>query len=279
MSCAVCGSTLQRSRAAVRHVHYVECQGCGVVYQTTLPDAVSLESLYNQCEGTYFTDKAKNANAVAGEEWIRQTARFFLEQLRLYYTDSLQGACVLDIGCGTGVLLDEFQRCGAVCTGVEMSTWASEYARNRFGLNILNADILSAELPLGHFDIVVMSHVIEHMANPNAILHRVALLLKERGMVMICTPDNQSLGARIFGAKWLYYLPDEHLHLFSMQSIRFALEYNNLSVCAVQRYLWRKRSVVGALMRLPLHLLVTALRGSVQYVTANDGLIALARKV
>jgi hypothetical protein len=76
----------------------------------------------------------------------------------------------------------------------------------------------------------------------------------------------------------LYYLPDEHLHLFNDRSIEIALQGAGLRTLAVERYLWRKRTLVGALLRLPLALARTALQGAPQFVTAKDGLIAFGRK-
>jgi 2-polyprenyl-3-methyl-5-hydroxy-6-metoxy-1,4-benzoquinol methylase len=278
VACTVCTSPSFTNRASVQGTVYVACNGCGVVYQNPIPSASMVEEIYNHDDSTYFISDAKNSDFLAGEDWLRGSAKFFIEQLQQQYKGSLEGASVLDFGCGTGILLDELQKRGSRCTGVEMSPWACRYGRERFGLTMLNEDVMTVDLPSESFDVIVMSHVIEHLPNPPVIINRLATLLKSGGLLMIGTPYSDSLGARIFGKNWLYYLPNEHLHLFNDRSIRHLLESSNLRVQAIEHYLWRKRSTLGALAKLPLGLLQTTLKGATQFVTAKDGLIAFAQK-
>lgn len=279
MACVICGATATTFQHSVKSRIYARCAGCGVTYQSPLPPPSRVAAIYNQDDAGYFVSDAKNADFLAGEAWLRQSARFFIERLRRRHDGDLRAASVLDFGCGTGILLDELQRAGVgSCLGVEMSPWACRYGRERFGLTMLNEDIMSAPLAEGSFDAIIMSHVIEHLPDPPTILRRLASLLRVGGTLMICTPNADSPGARIFGKKWLYYLPDEHLHLFNDRSIEIALQGAGLRPLAVERYLWRKRTLAGALLRLPLALARTALQGAPQFVTAKDGLIAFGRK-
>ncbi len=259
-------------------MHYVQCDNCSVVYQHPLPPPIAIESIYNQNNSDYFISEVKNSNFLEGENWLRGSAQFFIFRLQKYYRKPLQDASVLDFGCGTGIVLDELQKLGAQCTGVEMSPWACRYGRERFGLTMLNEDIMTVNLVPESFDIIVMSHVIEHLPNPSLIVSRLTTLLKRGGILMICTPYSESIGARLFGKKWLYYLPNEHLHLFNDRSIHHVMEHAGLSVRTVEHYLWRKRSAMGAVARLPISLARTAWQGATQFVSAKDGLIAFAAK-
>ena len=244
-----------------------------------MPPPQNVAAIYNQDDAGYFVSEAKNADFLAGEAWLRGTAQFFIDRLQRRYAGNLAEASVLDFGCGTGIVLDELQRVGVRrCVGVEMSPWACRYGRERFGLTMLNEDIMTAPLDEGAFDVIIMSHVVEHLPDPPVILRRLSSLLRAGGILMVCTPNADSVGARIFGKKWLYYLPDEHLHLFNDRSIEIALQGAGLRPLAVERYLWRERTLWGALLRLPLALARTTLQGATQFVTAKDGLIAFGRK-
>ena len=278
MTCSICGSESFKERAKVKNTTYVKCHQCHVVYQHPLPSATTVEGIYNQDDSTYFVSEAKNANFLTGEDWLRGSARFFISRLQKHYAQPLNSSSVLDFGCGTGILLDEFQKLGTRCTGVEMSPWACRYGRERFGLTMFNEDIMTVGLEPESFDIIVMSHVIEHLPDPPTIVKRLASLLKPGGLLMVCTPFSESIGARLFGRRWLYYLPNEHLHLFNDDSISYVLASSGLNVKVVEHYLWRKRSVLGALVKLPIGLVRTSLQGATQYVTAKDGLIAFAQK-
>ncbi len=278
MACKICGSTSFDKQTEVKDVVYVQCSVCRVVYQNPLPLPSVIEEIYNQDDSSYFISDAKRSNFLEGEEWLRGSAQFFIKLLQKYYLKGLKDASVLDFGCGTGIVLDEFQKIGLRCTGVEMSPWACRYGRERFGLTMLNEDIMTVGLESESFDIIVMSHVVEHLPDPPAIVARLASLLKPGGMLMVCTPFAESIGARLFGRRWLYYLPNEHLHLFNDVSISYVLASSGLKVKAVEHYLWRKRSVFGTLIKLPIGLLRTSLQGATQFVTAKDGLIAFAQK-
>ncbi|MCU0426309.1 MAG: class I SAM-dependent methyltransferase [Candidatus Kapabacteria bacterium] len=278
MACAICLATSFQKRVSINKTDYIQCLGCGVVYQHSFPLPKQIEEIYNQDDNHYFVSDTKNADFVEGEEWLRATSRFFISRLKGYSKQPLETSSVLDFGCGTGITLSELQKLGSTCTGVEMSPWACRYGRERFGLTMLNEDIMNVHLEPESFDIILMSHVIEHLPNPVEIVSRLATFLKPGGTLMVCTPNNASLGARIFGRRWLYYLPNEHLHLFNDSSMRLTLEKSGLRVQAIEHYLWRKRSNLGSLLRLPFGLVRTALQGAPQYVSANDGMIAFAQK-
>lgn len=279
MACAICHSSSFHKRANVKGIDYIECLSCRIVYQFPFPERHQIEEIYNQDDSHYFISDVKNANFVQGELWLRETAQFFITRLQEHYTQSLADASVLDFGCGTGIVLDEIQKLGSRCTGVEMSPWACRYGRERFGLTMLNEDILKVQLEPESFDVILMSHVIEHLPDPVTIVSRLAHLLKPNGVLMICTPYSDSLGAKLFGRHWLYYLPNEHLHLFNDSSMTKVIESSGLQVKTIEHYLWRKCSTLGALVRLPVGIIRTTMQGATQYVSAKDGMIAFAHKL
>jgi len=282
MACVICGSTQNTLRARFHHVAYYKCHGCGVVYQSPMPSATAIEEIYGQDNDGYFVSDTKNANHIEGEAWLRETARFFIsllaQQLGLHGADAWKAYNVLDFGCGTGILLSELHKQGAVVAGVEMSPWACEYGRTHFGLTMHNEDILTVDLPPQHFDVITMSHVIEHLPDPVKIVQRLALLLKPNGLMMIATPHAESLGAKVFGSRWLYYLPDEHLHLFDAPSLQNVVEQAGLRVSDVQYYLWRKRSTLGAVARLALAAVRQLGSPNKQHVSSKDGIMVFAQK-
>ena len=91
---------------------------------------------------------------------------FFVERVS-------QGERVLDVGCGLGALAyDVADRCGARVTGVDISAQSLTQARERFQhplVEYMMCDV-SARLPDGPFDCVLLSNVLEHLQNRVAIL-------------------------------------------------------------------------------------------------------------
>ncbi len=100
---------------------------------------------------------------------------------------------------------------------MEPSTFASGYARDRLGLDVRTQDLFRAELPTGHWDVVAMGDVLEHLTRANAALDRVAELLRPGGLIALELPDAGSRVARLLGPRWWSVIPT-HVHYFTRHS-------------------------------------------------------------
>lgn len=102
----------------------------------------------------------------------------------------------LDIGCGTGALLAELSRRHPGCRTVGLERHADAARRARaVAHDVVEADVLdpALDLPAGHFDLVVLSHVLEHFAEPQAVLERVRGWLAPGGSVLVALPNVRHL--------------------------------------------------------------------------------------
>jgi 2-polyprenyl-3-methyl-5-hydroxy-6-metoxy-1,4-benzoquinol methylase len=97
------------------------------------------------------------------------------------------GESVLDVGCGKGELAyDLAERGGARVTGIDTSPDALEFARSRFAserLELLQADALTWTPP-HPFDVVVLSNVLEHIADRVLLLERLVALARPSRMLI-----------------------------------------------------------------------------------------------
>ena len=125
---------------------------------------------------------------------------------------------VLDVGCGSGVLVDLLTCRGYDCTGIDSSPPAIGYALQHFSGKFMNCDIRdSGRLSGSAFDCIVLSHVLEHCSDPVSVLKRILCLLSPSGVIYITVPNRWS--ERQSG--WRSELPclvrdPEHLWLFSI---------------------------------------------------------------
>jgi SAM-dependent methyltransferase len=106
-----------------------------------------------------YADAASEAYIVE-EAGQRETARRALEQIESHAPGRGR---LLDLGCWVGFLLAEARDRGWRTAGVEPSEFASAYARERLGLEVITGDLLATALPAGSFDAVAMGDVIEHL--------------------------------------------------------------------------------------------------------------------
>jgi SAM-dependent methyltransferase len=102
----------------------------------------------------------------------------------------VDGARVLDAGCGPGLYAEELVRRGADVVGVDASEAMVELARARLGdrAQILRAD-LSEPLPFpdASFDLVVCALVIHHLNDREAFLHELFRVLEAGGHAVVST--------------------------------------------------------------------------------------------
>ncbi|HWC25592.1 MAG TPA: class I SAM-dependent methyltransferase [Solirubrobacteraceae bacterium] len=205
----------------------VRCTACGHRQIDPMPADAVLESAYAD---------AATEDYVAEEAGQRETARRALERIEARLTPvpipdngGPRHRTLLDVGCWMGFLLSEAVERGWRATGVEPSAFASAYARERLGLDVRTGDLFDAELPLDHFDAIVMGDVIEHLPRPGEALERLAELLRPGGIVWLALPDAGSVVARALRRRWWSVIPT-HVQFFTRRSLRTLLERRGWTV-------------------------------------------------
>jgi len=98
---------------------------------------------------------------------------------------------ILDVGCGTGAILEEFAR-RYTAFGLDFSSSAIDFCRRR-GLPNLFAGTLAEYRVDVPFDIITMLDVVEHVDDDLALLRDGHGLLREGGAILITVPAFPSL--------------------------------------------------------------------------------------
>ncbi|MBI4644112.1 MAG: class I SAM-dependent methyltransferase [Deltaproteobacteria bacterium] len=126
----------------------------------------------------------------------------------------LKGSRLLEIGCATGELLALAHSRGALTMGVEISEYAAQVAKERYGLEVRVGDLEHLDIPAESFDIILALEVIEHVLSPRAFLKEIALFLAPGGLVVLSTP-NYACGRQL-KEEWLGFRTSfEHLYFFT----------------------------------------------------------------
>jgi SAM-dependent methyltransferase len=128
---------------------------------------------------------------------------------------------VLDIGAGSGEWLDLVRGSGWQVAAVEPDPVARENIKKK-GIEVRKSahDWFSNA---GTFDVVTLSHAIEHVHEPDELLKATFRLLKQGGQLFIETPNLDAVAHRHFGRNWISLDPPRHLILFNRRSLRTAV--------------------------------------------------------
>ncbi|HEX5083196.1 MAG TPA: class I SAM-dependent methyltransferase [Blastocatellia bacterium] len=133
-------------------------------------------------------------------------------------------ARALEVGCGAGRLLKALAQAGWQVEGFEWDEQAAEIARRTTGQPVMVGDFQNTALPFGAYDLVVLQHVLEHLADTLRCLRKIADILAPGGRAVLIYPNIESLGALMFREDWLHWDPPRHLILPAESAIRKAAD-------------------------------------------------------
>lgn len=132
----------------------------------------------------------------------------------------LEGARVLDVGCGGGLLAESLTRRGAQVTAIDMAPAMIQTAKLHAAEHALAIDYRvqdAAELALASphaYDVVCCMEMLEHVAEPGAFLDVLARLTKPGGAVFVSTLNRnvKSFLLAIVGAEYVLRLLPRGTH-------------------------------------------------------------------
>lgn len=149
---------------------------------------------------------------------------------------------VLELGCSTGFFSQRLRDAGCRVVGVELDAAAARLAE-RYCEQVLVADLSSTTWAAGldqtRFDVLLMGDVLEHLADPRAVLRRMRLLLHDRGRLIISLPNVVHWQTRfeVFCGRFDYResgtLDATHLRFFTWKSAGDLLRQAGYRVCRV----------------------------------------------
>ena len=119
----------------------------------------------------------------------------------------------LDVGCGSGKLMLQLARVGWAVEGAEWDAASVGRAHAHTGFPVHQGDAETLPQGLGPFDLIVLSHVLEHLPRPVEALAALRRLLAPRGRLVVIVPNPESLTARWFGRYWYHWDAPRHMVL------------------------------------------------------------------
>lgn len=201
------------ARRAPDRIHYrlVRCLTCGLLRSDPVAADDVLSDLYARSEFHYGEETASLSSTYG--RYLAECERFWGRKEAL-----------LEIGCGNGFFLEEARRRGyATVRGVEPSTDAVAQAPAELQTAIV-VDIMRPGLfDEQTFDVICFFQVLDHLADPGAVLGECLKLLRPGGLVLCLNHDAGALSARVLKER-SPIVDIEHTYLYSRETLGRLLE-------------------------------------------------------
>ena len=130
---------------------------------------------------------------------------------------------VLEVGCGAGGILKIFEEKGHYVKGIDLNEEYLDYGRNQYRLNLTNQNLFQIENE--EYDLIIYSHVLEHLSEPSEHLQFVKKLLSKDGLLYIEVPGIKRSFQIYFDI--LRYLQNAHIYNFSYQTLSNLMAKND----------------------------------------------------
>lgn len=156
------------------------------------------------------------------------THRYFLRK------QPAPSGALLDIGMGTGNLLNAARKQGYTVTGLDFDRGAITIAKDYFKLEDVHPYALSEykkEYPEKKFDVITFFEVLEHLDTPAAFINEIRSLLNSDGYIALSVPYRGS-----FNKFKQADFPPRHLSRWNRESMNNFLQNNGFKIIHIKRF-------------------------------------------
>ena len=191
------------------------CARCGALAAGRVPADDEVASWYS---GYYTHAPEPGGHRMWSRVWPRPARRQEMDALRRYLTTPGETGRFLDVGTGSGERLVELADAGWEVVGQDLDPEAGHVARGR-GIPVHHRPVSALVGEEPPFDLIGLTHVLEHAAEPAELLAACAALLAPGGRICVVAPNARGLGRRLFGRWWFGLEQPRHLAIPTVESL------------------------------------------------------------
>ena len=203
-------------------VSYVCCKNCGIVRLYPNLNESSWKKFYADNYPLLKNSVDKNGNNNFEDLFAKEVK----EGKRIFKSPHIncEGIAdtirpkLLDIGCGYGGMVQLAGEHGYAGYGCDYDPDAVDFATSK-GLDIRLGGIEQFSAERGQFDVIILSHVLEHVSDPASFLKSAADLLKPGGYIYIELPGYREISFARYRGKLLRYLRIFHPFNFDLEAL------------------------------------------------------------
>lgn len=272
MNCRVCSSESGSASHTFREMmfgfrdefEYLECSACQCLQIVSIPASMTK---YYPAEYHSFAPmgprsrirkaivRRRNIYAVSGRDRVgKLLSRWFPPDpalASLAYLRLEKSMRILDVGCGSGLLLNMLGDLGfRHLLGID--PFLPQTLEHENGVRLVKTTIHDIA---GEFDVIMFHHVLEHLADPVSTLQAARALLAPGGHCLVRVPVSSSYAWRHYGTNWVQLDAPRHLYIHSPKSLqiltdRAGLELTNVMYDSTSFQFWGSEQYAAD---IPLH--------------------------
>ncbi|OEJ16018.1 methyltransferase [Brachyspira hampsonii] len=231
MKCSVCYSNNYTEIGIIKNIwdsdkKVYQCNDCKLYYIEP-PTEDEMNNLYKNEYHKYWlyhngNNKIKNKIFEYAKFRIRYSRSLSQFKFVNYLFNDIKNKHnikVCEIGAFDGLLLKIFKDNGFSVYGYELNDYARNYAENKYSIK-LESDFLSSN---EKYDIIMLSHVLEHFVSPRDILLKIKSMLNDNGYLYIEVP-NSPMREEVDNDILIDCLTTEHTVNFNPYNLKMLLE-------------------------------------------------------
>jgi 2-polyprenyl-3-methyl-5-hydroxy-6-metoxy-1,4-benzoquinol methylase len=136
--------------------------------------------------------------------------RFYAMLARRY---APRGGRLLEVGSGLGHLVGQLEDAFET-HGMDLNHWAVKQSKTVVKKSSMQS-ASAQELPFRNdsFNVVIIKHIVEHLPNPEKAIAEIGRVTAREGILILATPNLDSLLKPWKGGKWIGYQDPTHISL------------------------------------------------------------------
>ena len=230
--CNVCGSDKYTKIGCIKNIwqndkEVYQCSSCALYFIEPPSD----EEIYLLYKNEYHNNIKNKLFEMAKSKmrYARSLSQFNFIKEHIDYKDKK----ICEIGAFDGLLLSIFKKNNCDVFGYELNDNARCYAKNKYDIDLKANFFESNE----KYDIIILSHVIEHFKNPKDVLLKIKSMLNGGGYIYIEVP-NSPMPNQCSYDMLMRYLTTEHIVNFNMDNLKIFASSNGFDtvVCKYSNY-------------------------------------------
>ncbi len=216
-TCCVCQKPLKNLTSRRKASNLYRCEKCKTINQ------IYFDDLGENYDKSYFMSEYKNQYGRSYEE--DATTLRLLAKSRLDIIKKIKPhGRILELGSAMGFFVSEAVNYGYEAQGIEISAYASSYAKSKLEVDVRCASVEDFDYIEDEYDIICAWYVLEHLPSLNTLLDKLYLSLKKGGILAFSMPNSYGITGQKKKDYYAGIVPLDHCFEFSPKSINRLLK-------------------------------------------------------